>query len=256
MPHISYSEFRNWCECPWRHKLVYVDKVQKDQGNEYTAFGTAIHDTVEKMLVENIENYSEVFEARFLEVLAEIGVKTSPISDEMIIQGRAILPEVIPSMNEYFADKGGWSVVSAEEEINHPITECKVQDYNFKGYIDLVLKDGEGQHHIIDWKTCTWGWDASKKSDNLYGRQLVFYKHYYSKKLSIDPRTISTHFGLLKRTAKKNRVEIFKVTSGEKKTLNSLDVLDKALYNIQNKVFLKNRLSCTYCPFKGTEHCT
>ena len=64
------------------------------------------------------------------------------------------------------------------------------------------------------------------------------------------------HFGLLKRTTKKNRVEIFRVTSGERKTKNSLDFLDKALYNIQNKRYIKNRLSCKYCPFHGTEHCS
>ena len=73
--------------------------------------------------------------------------------------------------------------------------------------------------------------------------------------LDISPRAISTHFGLLKRTAKKNKVELFRVTSGERKTKNSLDFLDKALYNITNKRYFKNRLSCKYCPFAKTAHC-
>ena len=48
MTHISYSEFKIWKECPWRHKLQYVEKLKGFQGNEYTAFGTAIHDVCEK----------------------------------------------------------------------------------------------------------------------------------------------------------------------------------------------------------------
>ena len=28
MTHISYSEFKIWKECPWRHKLQYVEKLK------------------------------------------------------------------------------------------------------------------------------------------------------------------------------------------------------------------------------------
>ena len=31
---ISYSEFKNWTECPYRHKLIYVDKLPYFSGNE------------------------------------------------------------------------------------------------------------------------------------------------------------------------------------------------------------------------------
>ena len=27
MSHISYSEFKIWAECPYKHKLKYIDKV-------------------------------------------------------------------------------------------------------------------------------------------------------------------------------------------------------------------------------------
>ena len=47
--------------------------------------------------------------------------------------------------------------------------------------------------------------------------QLTFYKHFWAKKHKVDPKKIETYFALLKRTATKNRVEIFRVTSGPKK---------------------------------------
>ena len=74
----------------------------------------------------------------------------------------------------------------------------------------------------------------------------------------LDPKDVETHFALLKRTASKNRVEFFRVTSGPRKTENALKLIDKALYNIKNKRYIKNRLSCTGgygCKFYNTEHC-
>ena len=41
--HISYSELKTWAECAWKHKLIYIEKVNKFVGNEYTAFGRALH---------------------------------------------------------------------------------------------------------------------------------------------------------------------------------------------------------------------
>jgi 2C-methyl-D-erythritol 2,4-cyclodiphosphate synthase len=66
---------------------------------------------------------------------------------------------------------------------------------------------------------------------------------------------IETYFALLKRTAKSDRVEIFRVTSGKIKTQNALKFLEKAIYNIEKKNFIKNRLACSRCEFHKTEHC-
>jgi ATP-dependent exoDNAse (exonuclease V) beta subunit len=216
-----------------------------------------VHETVEKMLLKKIIKPYEHFHHVFTEQLKKIGItEDSQLASEMRKQVDGIFELVVPSLDEYFAKKGGWSLVATEEALMESITESRVSGYSFKGFIDLVLKDGQGHYHVIDWKTCSWGWNARKKADILYARQLVLYKHYYSKKLGLNPRAVSTHFGLLKRTAKKNRIELFRVTSGERKTKNSLDFLDKALYNIINKRYIKNRLSCKYCPFHETEHCS
>ena len=86
--------------------------------------------------------------------------------------------------------------------------------------------------------------------------QLTLYKHFFAKKHGLDPSNIETHFALLKRTAEKDQVEIFRVTSGPKKTKNALNLLHKALYNIEKKNFIKNRLSCKRCDLYKTEYCT
>ena len=38
MAHVSYSEIKVWNECPHKHKLQYVDKIDGFKGNLHTAF--------------------------------------------------------------------------------------------------------------------------------------------------------------------------------------------------------------------------
>ena len=256
--HISYSELKTWNECPYKHKLSYIEEVEKFLGNEYTAFGKAVHDTCEQSLItEKPIDQNKYFNDRFLQEVQDLITENVTLRPELIqqmrVQAKEILPHVLPEVEEYFGD---YTVVSTEERIYEPI---KDQNYNFKGFIDLVLKTKDGKYHIIDWKTCSWGWDSRKKADSIITYQLTLYKHFFALKHNIDPKNIDTHFALLKRTAKKNRVEIFKVTSGAKKTENCLKLLSKAIYNIKNKRHIKNRLSCTQgfgCEFYNTKHCS
>ena len=37
--HVSFSEIKNWKECPYRHKLMYLDGIQTYENNPYA--GTA-----------------------------------------------------------------------------------------------------------------------------------------------------------------------------------------------------------------------
>ena len=257
--HISYSEMMDWNKCPYYHKLVRVDKIDGFLGNEYTAFGTAIHDACEKALLnENKVDHAKIFNETFLKELKglkEIGVPLKKkMVNEMRTQGTKIAPLAIPALNKYF---GKFEIVSAEEKLYEPIEDFSLKEYKFKGFIDVVIKTPDGKYHIIDWKTCSWGWDSKKKTDRLVGYQLTLYKHFFSKKHNIDADNIETHFALLKRTAKKNNVEIFRVTSGKKKTENALNLMHKSLYNIVKKNYIKNRLSCTRgfgCNFYKTEH--
>ena len=233
-----------------------LDKVKGFQGNAFTAFGNAIHDTCEKMMTEGLDDKKSFFSLKFketLEKLPENAQKDPKLVNSMENQGPLILDEVFPAMEEHF---GEYEVLEAEEDLMEMIKDFNCDEKNkFKGFIDLVIKTSDGKVHIIDWKTCSWGWDARKKADPMITYQLTFYKHFWAKKHNVDPKMIETHFALLKRTAKNNRVEIFRVTSGPRKTQNALKFLENAIYNIEKKNFIKNRLACRKCEFHKTEHC-
>ncbi len=228
MSHISFSALKIWSECPYKHKLSYLDKVPGFRGNEYTAFGTALHDTCEKMLVENLQEREAFFEKRFDETIKDLPEdieRRQNLIESMYTQGKDIIPHVFPALEDYF---GEYEVMAAEEALFEDIDEFEVDGIKFKGYIDLVLKTNDGKYHIIDWKTCSWGWDAKRKNDKMTTYQLTFYKYYYAKKHNVDPKNIETHFALLKRTAKNNKVEIFRVTSGNIKTKNAINFFEKS----------------------------
>mgnify|MGYP003633929418 CR=1 FL=1 len=255
MPHISYSELKDWSFCAWYHKLTRVDKIEGFKGNAYTAFGSALHSVCEKKLLQ--EDIDEEF------FVQELKKNISALDDDVVIdkklvvsmfeQGKKIIPEIEDGLKDYFEE---YEVLAVEMPLMEDIeTE---EGYNFKGYIDAIVTTPDGKIHIFDWKTCSWGWDSRKRSDKMVSYQLTLYKHFFCQKMGIDPSNVETHFALLKRTAKKNHVEFFRVTSGNKKTENVLKLLNTALYNIKSKRYIKNRMSCTGgygCKFYKTEHC-
>lgn len=254
MSHISYSELKDWKFCAFYHKLTRVDKIDGFTGNEYTAFGTAMHSVCEKKLLQE-EVDKDFFVQELKKNIAELdeGVDNKLVH-QMMKQGNNIIPEIQDALDDYFDE---YEVLAVEMPLMEDIDGH--DDYKFKGYIDAVISTPDGKIHIFDWKTCSWGWDAKKRSDKMITYQLTLYKKYFCQKMDVDPKDVETHFALLKRTAKKNRVEFFRVTSGPRKTENALKLLNTALYNIKNQRYIKNRLSCTSgygCKFYKTEHCS
>tara|TARA_A100001515_G_scaffold266_1_gene274 strand:+ start:2154 stop:2936 length:783 start_codon:yes stop_codon:yes gene_type:complete len=260
MPHISFSALKIWNDCPFKYKLQYIDKIKAFQGNPHTAFGTAMHDVCEQLILGTctLEESPEQFKKSFIREFKSLPKEVTLNVDKKLIvdmseQGTNLAPLAIPALEKKF---GEFEVISSEEELYEPIPEFEKEDMDFKGFVDLVIKTNDGKYHIIDWKTCSWGWDFKKKTDPMTTYQLTLYKHYLCLKHDLEPKNVETYFALLKRTAKKDRVEIFKVTSGERKTKNALNLLNKALYNIVSDNHVKNRLSCSKCEFYKTKHCT
>ena len=253
MAHISFSELKDWVHCPYYHKLTRVDGIDGFTGNQYTAFGSALHSVCEKKLLQ--EDIDEDFFVK--ELKKNISELDDPVDNkivhQMMKQGNNIIPEIDDALHDYFEE---FEVLAVEMPLMENIENQ--DNYKFKGFIDAVICTPDGKVHIFDWKTCSWGWNAKKRSEPMVTYQLTLYKHYFCQKMNVDPKDVETHFALLKRTANKNRVEFFRVTSGPRKTENALKLLNKAIYNINNKRYIKNRLSCTGgygCKFYKTEHC-
>jgi len=253
VPHISYSELKDWVFCAFYHKLTRIEKLKGFKGNEYTAFGTAVHNVCEKKLLKENIDFGVYFTDSFADCIdklpPDVAINNRLVED-MVGQGKELLPEIEIALDDYF---GEYEVLAVELPLYEPIkTE---EEYLFKGYIDAVVATPDKKVHIFDWKTCSWGWDSKRRSDKMTTYQLTLYKHFFAQKMDLEPKDIETHFALLKRTAKKNKVEFFRVTSGPRKTQNALKMLNTALHNIKKQRYIKNRLSCRNCNFRHTEQC-
>jgi len=275
--HISYSEWKNWHICPHYHKLTYIDKVAQFEGNIYTAFGKALH-TVCEFTLTSPEKYREagaidaLVKEQFIAELNALPESEQQVAKrdfnlkEWLVSGLEIVPDLYRCLTEKFGKLGeDWEVLSAEEQLYEPITEFTEAEKNFKGFIDLVVFSKKDEKiHLIDWKTCSWGWKPRKKSDTILAYQLVFYKHFYARKYEVNPKEIDCHFVLLKRTAKPGKkAEFVRVTAAKKRTTDALNALTKALHNINKENYIKNRNACTdckdrfgTCEFYMTEYCS
>jgi len=251
--YLSFSGIKDWEFCPHYYKLTRIDKVYKFDGNMHTAFGSAVHSALETLVSERnnkdrayaIEISKNQFLTAFNNDIERLNLDPeSKDIKSMYSQADILLGGVLDFMKNRF---GNYEVVAIEEELNEGIDTEKYGDIKYKGYIDLVIRTKDGKIHIIDWKTCSWGWPWKKKSDPMTTYQLTYYKNFFAKKYGFDLKKIETCFILLKRTAKKDNIEAIRISSGEKKTENALRLLDTAIHNIDRGNHIKKKTSCHKC---------
>jgi hypothetical protein len=256
-PHISFSELRDWQDCSYRHKLRHIKGIDLSTPSPILDFGTAVHASCEDFLKTKVMNanlatdmLSQNFDSKKIyEGFTEKAL--SSYKKEAI----AILAEVPQFLIDTF---GEWETVDAEHMLYESINN---QPHAFKGFIDCILKTkdkkGKEQYWIIDWKTTAWGWGTDKKTDFKLHQQLIFYKNFWSKKANIDPKKIKCGFVLLKRTAKAgSKCELVPVSVGDVTSTRAFKNIGNMLSSLKKGIAIKNKESCTYCQFKGTEHCT
>tara|TARA_X000000950_G_C13764132_1_gene598149 strand:+ start:113 stop:949 length:837 start_codon:yes stop_codon:yes gene_type:complete len=266
--HISFSEVKMWKECAYKHKLTHIDKIDVFEPSPFLDFGTAVHEGCESLvekktpdrqkLILDIRNAWEKHGFDDPEwVEKQPGwYKYAPV-DEWVDWANNMWDDIPSYLDSQFP---GWETVKAEEELYEDIEGF---DIKFKGFIDAVIKvpkkKGDGWiYWILDWKTANaYGWRRQKKQDILMTAQLILYKHFWSRKHNVPLSDVRCGFILLKRGGKPgNMCDIVNVSVGPKALDKGLKMMRSMIKNVEKQFSLKNRNSCTYCPYKDTEHCT
>ncbi len=265
--HVSYSEVKGWKECAYRHKLMHIDKIDLGETSPYLFFGTAVHSGCESIIKSQ-----EIDREGLLEGLRNAWLengfddpewlkrqpswfKHKPL-EEWCGWASQMWDEVPEFLDKTFP---GWEPFNAEEQLYEAI---EGKDLSFKGFIDAVIKvkdkKGKDIYWILDWKTAPkYGWRRQKKQDLLITAQIVLYKYYWSIKNGIPLKDIRCGFVLLKREALPGKTcDLVTVSAGPKTLERSLKMVSDMIYSVRKGMFLKNRDSCRFCPYKDTEHCT
>ena len=108
--HISFSELKNWDTCPYYHKLTYLDRIKIFEGNEFTAFGNAIHETCEHILLLDPppENPSNYFAHKFMSNIENLRTKNLDLDKDllkaMFEQGKKLSKIVLPALKDHFGE--------------------------------------------------------------------------------------------------------------------------------------------------------
>ena len=272
-PHVSYSEIKIWKECTWKHKKMYIDKIQTWEDNPYAEFGTIIHDSIENYLKTGEMNTDDV-EQKLRDKWDEYGFEDPAYIKKMHAQ-RAKFDlkyrhekfsswvksafSILASIPDFMKDNfGEWTYISAEEQLYEPIDG---QELKFKGFIDAIIKsniNGKEKYWIIDWKTTgPRGWYPDKRRDFLTQAQIGLYKKYWSQRENISMNEIGCGYALLKRNTKPEKCAWFmQVSVGPKFVAKADKLVDSMVRTVNKGLFLKNRTSCRFCSFYQTEHCT
>ena len=268
-PHISFSEWKTWKECPFRHKLTYIDKIDTFQPSPFLDFGTAVHEGAESFLNEGtipreklITDIRSAWEKNgfdnpdWIEKQPGWYLKSSNVGVEKWIEWANNMWNEIPGfLDETFP---GWEPVIAEEELYEKIPDL---DIKFKGFIDVIIKEprknGTWKYWILDWKTASpRGWSRQKKQDFNMQAQLILYKNFWGTKNNIKSRDISCGFILLKRGGKVGNIcSLVKVSAGPASIEKANKAVRSMVKSVKKGMYLKNRNSCTFCDFKDTEYC-
>ncbi len=273
--HVSYSEVKAWSECSYRHKLMYVDKIQTYEDNPYADFGTVVHNEIENFLngqqisVKNVQmQLDQIWEekkydsAEYIEKIrtarAEIGSRyVHENLDTWKTSAENILHDLPTFLDEQFP---GWEPFRAEQELYE---EIGISDLKFKGFIDCIIKvpsprsKSKKNYWLLDWKTTgKGGWYFTKRKEFISLAQVGSYKKYWSENATIPLKDIRTGYVFLKRGAKKGKTcELFKVSTGPKFIEKADKLVSNMIRNVEKRFTLKNYNNCKFCPFKGTEHC-
>ena len=266
-PHVSFSEVKIWKECSYRHKLAYIDKIDVFEPSPYLDFGTAVHEGCESILktgtvnkVKLLNDITSAWEKNGFDDTEWVSRQPSWYKyhnvDTWCTWAENMWLEVPDFLDSTFP---GWECFNAEEQLYESID---TKDVIFKGFIDGVLKvpkcSGGYKYWIIDWKTSqSYGWRRDKKQDILMTAQLILYKHFWSKKHNIPLKDIGCGFVLLKRGGKLGNVcELVNVASGPKSLSRAVKIVNNMIASVKNRIHIKNRNSCRFCPYKDTQHCT
>ena len=282
MKRISYSQYSQWTNCPYKWKLNYIDKLSEFTDSIHTMFGTSMHEVLQTYLTVMYNDTVKMADALPLSDMLLHRMRTNYVNimkrnggiefckqsdmEEFYQHGLIILEWFKKKRANYFSKKG-YELVGIEVPINYELPN-KIK---FIGYMDVVIYDKvRDRYKIIDIKTSTMGWNKYQKADKNKTDQLLLYKQFYGAENNISLDKIDVEYFIVKRKLyegldfPQRRVQTFSPASGKpsvNKVITNLNqFIDESFIDGEHNVkhtYIKrpSKKNCKWCEFNQTKHC-
>lgn len=139
----SYSRVNSFITCPRMFYFQYIDN-KKGLSNAFAQYGTFMHELIEDVCNEKKDNFKALIEykSNFEEKIPEKFPfnKYSNLKDKYYKEGINYL--------SFFNKFKGYKIVETERKLDFTLG-----GYKFTGYIDLVLRDKDGNVILLDHKS-------------------------------------------------------------------------------------------------------
>lgn len=187
----SYSNLKAFEDCPYSWYMKYIECEVEKRGNVYSQFGTLCHSILERYLKHEItrEQLLSTYEREFYDYVTEIILDKNDPTEKLYKYGEEYFRQcniVVEHMKPIYVEK----------EIRF-----KVGDYDFRGIIDCMFKDKNGNLIVLDHKTSDFpiGKNGSVKKSKQsmmdgYTKQLALYAHGVQKTIGVRPHYICWNF--------------------------------------------------------------
>ena len=282
--HISYSQLSTFSNCERQWYLQYVKKLAPYQASIHAAFGTAMHEVIQKWLEEIYHGKVKTANEMDLDALLyQELVKSYKMNKAMNGHEHFSTPE---ELNMFWLDgkhilnylkkkRGGY--FSTKTDRLAGVETLLYQELRpgvmFKGFIDLVFYNTNTERWtIIDIKTSTSGWNEYAKKDDRKIAQILLYKEFFAKQFNIPIDMIDVEYFIVKRrvpaeaefASMQKRVQSFRPPSGKIKRGQAVSLMNRF---VETAVDMKgeyidkeyptspSKNACRFCAFKDMRIC-
>lgn len=159
----SHSRINCFEHCPYQYKLRYIDKlkvIEAYEANNALVIGNTLHQALETILGDAIKFYYSKF----------------PIITDRHIEELIKLEILVPKVKLII------------EDLNIYAKEFLISTKEFKGIVDLIVKNEDGTVDIFDYKY------SNNVNNYLDSEQLHLYKYYFEKVTGLKVRRLGFIF--------------------------------------------------------------
>jgi len=254
---LSVTNLNNYLECPIKFYYMNIIRIPAAM-NEYMAFGSAIHYTLQT-LFENMKANNNIFPTkekmleyydRFLERSREL------FNKEQYPRRKDYGHKILPPYYDFYINK--WNKI-VNLEVN--IRNVEVEGVPLNGKLDKLEFEGKNVN-VVDYKTGNYekakkklkGPAGDDKVGGDYWRQAVFYKILLDNEKYNNWNAVSSEFDFVEPV--KNEYKTEKIIITQEDITIVLGQITDTWQKIQNHEFSKGcgKEDCHWCNFVKENH--